>query len=210
MEKIIVVGGGGHAKVVISILKKMAHFDIVGYTEIEDKGLILGVPYLGDDSGLEYWFGKGVHHAAIGIGQIKNVGPRKNIIKKMEMIGFKFPEIISPRAIINEDVEIDEGTVVMDGVVINPGSGIGKFCIINTKSSIDHDCTIGDFVHIAPGVTLSGGVSVGNYVLIGTGAAVIQEKTIVSGCILGAGTVVLKDCLEPGLYVGYPAEIIKK
>jgi len=201
MDEIIIIGGGGHSKVVISILKKIGRYKIIGYTDIKDKGPILGVKYIGNDEDATQF---NVFTAAIGIGILDNFKIRYGVINNYIKAGFNFPSIISPYAIINEEVFIGEGTVVMDGVIINSGTRIGNFSIINTGSSIDHDCKIGDFVHIAPGVTLSGGVQVGDNSLIGIGSTIIQYKTIAENCIIGAGTVVIRDCLESGKYVGMP------
>jgi sugar O-acyltransferase (sialic acid O-acetyltransferase NeuD family) len=211
MEKLIVIGGGGHSKVVISILKKLNRYEIMGYTDIEDKGSILGIPYMGNDERLkELYVKENVKNAVIAVGQITNVNKRIEIGRRLKSIGFSLPSIVSPHAILSEDVIVSEGAVIMNGTVINPGTTIGAYSIINTMASIDHDCNIGNFVHIAPGVTLSGSVKVGNNVLIGTGAVVIHNKTIVEDCIVGAGAVVVVDCLEPGIYVGNPAGRIKK
>jgi len=205
MEKIIVVGGGGHAKVVISILKKIGKYKIIGYTDIKNQGPILGIEYIGTDEEIIHY---NVSMAAIGIGVLENFKNRYKIINNYIKKGFKFPSILSPDAIVNEDVSIGEGTVLMDGVVINSGTSIGNFSIINTRGSIDHDCKIGDFVHIAPGVTLSGGVRIGNNSLIGIGSTVVQYKTIAENCIIGAGTVITRDCLESGKYAGIPMKRI--
>jgi sugar O-acyltransferase (sialic acid O-acetyltransferase NeuD family) len=211
MDRIVVIGGGGHAKVIISILKKLDNFEIFGYVDKIDKGKILGVKYLGTDEILEDLYkNQSINNAAIGIGQLKDVSLRREIVKRVVNIGYSFPEIISPNAILNEDVEISNGSVVMDGVVITTGTKVGSFSIINTNSSIDHDCNIGNFTHIAPGVTLSGGVKIGNNVLIGTGTNIIQYKEITNDTIVGAGSMVSTNILKPGLYTGVPARFIKK
>lgn len=210
MDKIVVVGGGGHAKVIISILKKLDKHTIFGYTDKIDKGNILEIPYLGNDNILENLANKkNIKNVVIGVGQIASNTTRLSIYNKLSDLGFSFPTIISPNATINEEVSIGKGTVVMDGVVINSGSEIGNFSIINTNSSIDHDCRIGNFVHIAPGVTLSGGVSVGDYTFIGAGSVVIQNISIKGHCKIGAGAVVNKDIITKGTYIGKPAKKIK-
>ncbi len=178
-EKIIVIGGGGHAKVLISILKKLDKYFIIGYTDIKNKGLILGVEYIGTDDILENLFKKAdVRFVAIGIGQIRNLEFRSSIIDKIKGIGFVLPAIVSTNSIINEDVKIGEGTVIMDGVIINSGTNIGKYSIINTKTSIDHDCEIGDFVHLAPGVTVCGDVIIGNKTFVGAGSTIVNNIEI--------------------------------
>jgi len=209
-EKIVIIGGGGHAKVIISILKKIDKYEIVGYTDLENKGKILGIKYLGNDNILHELHKKKVKNAVIGLGQIKSTNHRRRLSQMVKEIGFDTPNIVSPDSIINEDVVIAEGTVVMDGAIINSGSIIGKYSILNTRCSIDHDCKIGDFTHIAPGTTLSGEVTIGNNVLIGTGSNIIQQVSICDNTIIAAGSTIFETILKKGIYGGNPAKFIKE
>lgn len=205
-ENIIVIGGGGHAKVLISMIKKIKDFNLVGYTDVKDNGSLLGVKYLGCDSMLEEIREKlKVNLAAIGVGMININLERENIFKSLKAFGFKLPVIISPSSIVNECVIIDEGSVVFDGVVINSGSKIGKGCIINTNCTIEHDCNINSFSQVCPGAVLSGGVEVGKHCLIGSGVSVKQYLRITDYCVIGVGAAIIKDCNEPGIYAGVPA-----
>jgi len=210
MKKIVVLGGGGHAKIVITILKKTNKYKITGYTDCEDKGQILGINYLGDDSILIELKSKNKNcTAVIGVGSVKVDEKRKIIKEKLERLGFELPVIISPEAIINEEVEIGRGTVVMDGAIIDSGSKIMEAVIINKSSTIGHDCIIGNYTHVALGATLGGSVEVGENCLIGIGANIIQYVKITKDCLIGAGATVVNDILEPGNYIGIPAKKIK-
>jgi len=210
MDKIIVVGGGGHARVVISLLRKLNIYDIFGYVDKADKGNVAGLKYLGNDDVLAELIKKdAISLAVIGVGSVNLDNKRANLYARLSKMGYSFPVIISPDAVVNKDVVIGEGTVVMDGVVLGIGTKVGEGCIINTHATIDHDCTIGNFVHIATGAILSGGIKVGNNSLIGVGTVVVQYKTIVSECLVGAGAVVTADCMESGTYLGVPARRIK-
>ena len=202
----IVIGGGGHAKVIISLLQRLNKYRIVGYTDINDKGAILGIPYLGDDSILQKLKKENkINFVALGIGYVESTLKRDETIKRILKLGFVFPSIVSKDSVVANDVIIDEGTVVMNGAVINSGTRIGSFSIINTKASVDHDCKIGDSVHVSPGATICGNVTVGNQSNIGAGAVIIQNKFIASQCIIGAGSVVIENCVECGTYIGVPA-----
>jgi UDP-perosamine 4-acetyltransferase len=206
MDDLVVVGGGGHAKVMISILKKTGLYRILGYTDVKDKGQILAVNFLGDDDVLETIIhDRGRCAAVLGVGHIRGADTRKRLAKRLESLGYDLPPVVSPHAIINEDVRIGQGTVILDGSVVNTGTRIGRCSIVNTNSTVDHDCEIGDYVHIGPGASLSGGVKVGNDSLVGTGATVIQYTRIGEGSVVGAGAVVVEDCLLPGTYLGVPA-----
>ncbi len=209
MENVIVIGGGGHAKVVISILKKISKYKILGYSEIKDNGLILGVGYLGDDDKIISKYTNTDTILVIGVGHLKSTELRIRLVEKFRNSGFEFPCIISPTSIINESVYVGEGTVVMDNVVVNTSSRIGKFCILNTSTTIEHDCKVGDFVHIAPGSTLSGEVQIGSFSFIGAGSTVINLVSVSQKCIIGAGSLIRKNISQPGLYVGNPIKKIK-
>ena len=102
-------------------------------------------------------------------------------------------------------VKLKQGTVIFDGVVVNPGSTIGELAILNTSSLIDHDSQIGDFVHIAPEATVCGGVVTGNNSFILAGAMVLNCMKIGENCFIGAGVAVVNDCLEETTYLGVPA-----
>lgn len=208
MNKIVVIGGGGHAKVLISILKKCS-YEVVGYTDDYDRGSILGVSYLGKDSVLEE-IGKEsrVSHAVVGIGKVDCSDTRLRIQEAIERWGVTFPVITSPRASVNEDVVLGEGTVVFDGAVINSGARIGRACIINTNSTVEHDCRVGDDVHIGPGAAISGGVEIGRHCMIGVGASIRHGVTIASRSLIGAGATVSRNIQDPGTYVGTPARKI--
>lgn len=208
MAEIIVIGGGGHAKVVVSILKKTL-FSILGYTDRQNRGELLQIPYLGDDGILQSYISRYPGcQAVIAVGKVNTSAIRLRLQREISRMGFAFPAVVSPTAVRNEAVEIGAGTCVFDRVVINSGSTIGLAGILNTGSVVDHDCRIGDNVHIAPGATLSGGVSIGSNCMIGAGATVIQNVSICGDCLIGAGSTVIRDISSPGTYVGTPAKKI--
>jgi len=193
IENIIVIGGGGYSKVVISIINKTHKYNIIGYTSLKDEGKVFGTKYLGKDESIIRNKKYRNYNVAIGIGQIKNLDLRKKVIKSYLNDGFKFPSIVSPDAIINENVMIRDGSVIMDGVIINSFSDIGKFCIINTGSRIDHDCFIDDYVHIAPGSVLCGEVKIGKGTFIGAGSTIINSVNIGEDSFMRAGSIVIED-----------------
>jgi len=210
MDVIVVVGGGGHAKVVISILRKLKRHRILGYTDPRDNGTVLGAPYLGSDRGLTALAGGPKKlNVVLGLGQVGLGKPRYELWTRLHSPVLSFPLIVSPDATVNEGVSGGEGAVVMDGAVINSGAAIGRGVIVNTNSTIEHDVELGDWVHIAPGATISGGVTIGSFSMIGAGATVIESIKIATGCMVGAGATVVHDLMEAGIYVGTPARRIK-
>ncbi len=207
---IVVIGGGGHARVVISVLRKLRRYRILGYTALEDGGEILGTVYLGTDASLrKSGDGRRNLNAALAVGQVGLGQLRHDIWARLESRSWSFPAIVSPDAVLNEGVAAAEATVVMDGAVINSGATLGRGVIVNTNATVEHDVTVADWVHVAPGATISGGVTIGRFSMVGAGATVIEGIRIAEECMIGAGATVVEDILEPGVYAGCPARRIK-
>lgn len=211
MKKIVLIGGGGHCKVIIDIIKNTNEYEIVGITEKKiDADKVLDVPIIGDDNFLKNIYKNGVEYAFISLGAIDNVKLREKLYKKVKNIGFKVPKLIHKSAVVSPYAKIGEGTCVMAGAVINAGVKVGNNSIINTGSIIEHDCIIGDNVQISPGAILAGNIKVKNNSLIGMGSNIIQGVTIGENVTIGAGAVVINDILDNLVAVGMPAKIIRK
>lgn len=135
---------------------------------------------------------------------------RKQLQEKYEKSKVSLVTLIHPNAILPDgDIVIGEGTVVMAGAVIQPGTEIGKGVIVNTASSIDHECKIGDYSHIAVGSHLAGNVEIGTSTWIGAGTAVSNNISICDQVVIGAGATVIHDITKSGTYVGVPVKKIK-
>lgn len=189
-------GASGHAKVIIDILKA-TNTEINGLLDDNpDVNELLGYPVFHDRTDLSPVI------VSIGLN-----ATRKKIVGKLSGI---FGKAVHPLAVISDTVSIDEGTVVMQGVIIQSDASIGKHCIINTGASVDHECVIEDFVHISPHATLCGNVTVGEGTWIGAGTTIIPGVKIGKWCVIGAGSVVTKDIPDNVLAVGNRCKIVKQ
>jgi UDP-hydrolysing UDP-N-acetyl-D-glucosamine 2-epimerase len=207
-ERIVLVGGGGHCKVVVEAIQKGDFFSIAGVVDKNSRsGSQAGNKVLGDDSCLEEVFSSGCKNAFITVGSVGNPAIRMKLAKKLEKIGFNIPVIAHPSAVIAKSAKTMDGVFIGPRAVVGPGSVLGKHAIVNTRASVDHDCRVGDFAHIAPGAILSGGVKIGNNAHIGTGASVIQYKKIGNNAMIGAGSVVVKNIPEGSKAYGNPCRI---
>jgi len=206
---VIVLGAGGHAKVLIDALLKQS-IQLLGITDPDPaltNATILGIPLLGDDDAVLRCSPDTVL-LVNGVGSARTTVQRRQLFDRFKEKGYQFATVIHPSAVIATDVVMDEGAQVMAGVVIQTASKIGSNTIINTKASVDHDCTIADHVHIAPGVTLSGAVEVGSGTHIGAGATVIQGVKIGEESLIGAGSLVLNDVPARVTVIGVPAHVV--
>lgn len=204
MKNVVIIGASGYGKVVADIILKQGDC-ILGFLddnpEIETE--FIGFPVLGTVTDYAKYFLDVEFIIAIG-----NADIRERIAEKLQQVSWY--TAIHPAAVISEiDVRIGEGTVIAANAVINSGSIIGKHCIINTGSIVEHDNQIDDFVHVSVGSGLGGTVFVGKGTWIGIGASVRNNVNICGGCMIGAGTVVVKNIEESGTYIGNPAGKIK-
>ena len=202
---VVVIGAGGHAKVVIELLRaagREVDFCIAGSG---DEGTTcLGVPVLiGDDRARELWR-EGYRHAIVAIG---NNRLRERLARDLADLGFTFVNAVSPRAVVSPSARLGVGVAVMAGAVINAEAVIGDHVIINTLASVDHDCVIGAASHVAPHCGLAGGARVGDRVFLGIGSTVLPEISIGPDVQVGAGSVVIRD-IAVGTVVGVPARPI--
>ncbi len=206
--KLVLVGGGGHCKVLISMLKKISLYEIVGISDLNSaqNNEVDGIYVKYTDDDLQRVYHSGVEYALVSLGSIGNASNRIRLFDLIKGLGFKIPTIVSTDAIVDDSVKISIGTVIMPGVIINTSVTIGCNCIINTGAIIDHDCTIGNHVHIAPGVTISGSVCIGDSAHIGTGASIIQNILIGNDALVGAGSVVVKNIPDSVKVFGVPAK----
>jgi sugar O-acyltransferase (sialic acid O-acetyltransferase NeuD family) len=209
-QSLVVIGGGGHARVVLSILQTLPDFTLAGYTDLEDRGALFGVRYLGPDTVLATLHHTGNLAAAMGVGQVGLGDARRALWERLEPFGFAWPAIISPHAVVDAEALVSEAAVVMPGTVVNCGAVLGRGAILNTGSVVEHDSRIGDWAHVAPGATICGGVNVGEGAMIGAGAVVIEGRSIAPGSIVGAGATVVRDIVTPGVYAGTPAQRIRQ
>ncbi|GGJ11273.1 pilus assembly protein [Alicyclobacillus cellulosilyticus] len=207
MKPIIVLGGGGHARVLLEALCA-AGVSVLGFTVAEpDTGPshIGGVPCLGTDEVLAHYLPSEIE-LVNGVGGAGDTAARIRVYKRFVDLGFQFATVIHPSAVVASSVEIGRGVQVMAGAVVQPGARIGDNAIVNTRASVDHDCDVGPHAHIAPGVTLCGGVRVGLGSHIGAGATVIQNVCIGQWCLVGAGALVLRDVPDGRKVYGVPAK----
>lgn len=204
--KLVVLGGGGHAKVAIETLRDAGRYDIVGFLDGPDAGeSVLGLKRLGEDAALAALLADGVSHAfpAVGSNRI-----RVRLGLEARSAGFRIASAVSPFAHVSGTARIGEGVLVVAGAVINAETVVDDLVIINTNASVDHDGHIGLGAHIAPRCALAGRVTVGEQALIGIGSSVLPEIKIGANAIIGGGSCVVSDIPAGAKAYGVPARIV--
>ena len=204
MDKLVIIGAGGHAKVALDIAILMDNWSEIVFLDDYKTGEIMGYSINGKISDSHLY--KNSHDFFVAIGDNET---RKKIQNHLINDDFSIISLLHPYAIISKYSKIGQGSIVMAGSIINPNVYVGQGTIINTNSSIDHDCNIGDFVHISPGVTIGGTSSIGSYSWIGLGSNIINNINVGCDCIIGAGSNVISDIEKNRTAFGNPCVAIK-
>lgn len=192
---LILLGAGGHAKVLLSLIKAI-NGTLLGVCDpvLASQGIDKwrGIPIIGNDGVLRELDPKAVG-LVNGLGQTIQSQARQILYERYRAQGFRFPVLIHPTAWVDSSAMLHDGVQIMAGAIVQADTAIGENCIINTGARVDHDCHLGADVHIAPGAVLCGAVQVGAGAFVGCGANVIQGIRIGSNSIVGAGTTLVRN-----------------
>jgi len=212
LKNILIVGAGGLAKEVASLIKDINHnnkqWNIIGYIDQNEEKIgkkLNGIPIVGTDNTIVNSQEK--MSIVFGIG---NQSIRKKLYQKYKKNLFiNYPNLTHPNVVRDKDnIILGLGNIVFAGNVITTSIKIGNFNTFYYSCTLSHDCIVGDYNQINPGVNISGNVIIGNEVLLGTGSQILQNISICSKSIVGAGAVVTKNLTEKGVYIGTPAKKI--
>jgi len=206
MIQVVGIGAGGHAKVLLDILRLMNNYRVIGLLDPNCVGKsVSGVLVLGGDELLPRLRAEGVAAAFVGVGGAGDNTLRIRLYEKAQTAGFALINAIHPASVLASSVQLGQGIAIMASAIVNPDARIGDNVIINTGAIVEHDCDIASHAHISPGAVLCGGVRVGMGAHIGAGATVRQYVTVGDRALVGAGAVVIKDVAPSTVVLGVPA-----
>lgn len=209
MSKILLLGSGGHARVVLETLLQSYAPEQIGLIDPSKEvgTTIFGSAVLGGDEKLPELRTQGWTQAICGVGSVTSCELRVKLVQLLRELAYDMPAIIDQMATVSPFAQVGNGTYIGKRATVQPGAVIGQMCILNTGCIVEHDCQVGDFSHVSSGSVLLGGVCVGQETLIGAGSTVRQMQQIGSKVIVGAGSVVVSDLPDNSRAYGNPCRI---
>lgn len=206
MKKIVIIGHGGHSKVIQDIVSMSKELELVAILDdrYEERTIRDGVLYGPIRYGKELSLEEDTF-LIIGIGNNKS---RKNVVHKLALPKERYITLIHESAIVSPKARIENGTVVMARSVLQADSTIGSHVILNTGSIVEHDNIVRDYAHLSPGTILTGNVTIGEGTHIGAGTVIIPSCTVGDWCIIGAGSTVTREIFDGQKAYGTPARVV--
>ena len=209
MQKLILIGGGGHCKVCIDIIEQTGQYHIAGILDAANLigTEVLGYKIIGTDEDIWKYAGQD-YQFLITVGQIKTATVRKKIYQLLKEQNCTLATVFSPKATVSSYARIGEGTIIMHHAIVNAAAEIGVNCILNTGCDIEHDVIVGQHTHISTYAVINGGSHIGKETFIGSNATVSNQISLTDQVIIGSGAVVHRNIAAPGTYAGNPVKKI--
>ena len=204
-ERVLIIGAGGHGKVVADILRACGT-PAAGFVDGDESmrgRTVAGLPVLGAMNRLEHLAREhGCTSAVVAIGDNR---VRLEHAREVERAGLKLASAIHPSANVAASATVGAGVVICMGASVCAEATVGDVSIVNTNAVVDHECELGNSVHVCPNASLAGRVKVGEGGFVGIGASVIQCLSLGAWSIVGAGATVTRDVRAEATVVGVPA-----
>lgn len=208
MTGTVVVGAGGHAKVVAEALVASG-VEVRGFV---DPSMPAGTPVvhgsvLGDDAWLAA-LPATERTVAVGVGATSSVAARRRIVESLESAGATVVGCRHPSSIVAASASVDPTAQILALSIVNPSATVGAHTVVYSAAVVEHDCTVGDFAYLSPRAVLCGGARVGDGAFVGAAATVLPGVSIGDGATVAAGAVVTDDVAPGATVVGVPARVV--
>ena len=211
-EKIVIIGAGQHARVVLYNIEEQNKYEVIGFLDSDDNrigNIFEEKKILGNyqkENLREFSKKIGTNKFFIGFGNMKY---RKKVFDYFINNGWEAVNIIHPDAVVSKNARLGKGILIECGCLITPNPVIGNNVVVNTGSQVNHDNIIEDNVYIASGVILSGGIKIGENTLLDDGVIITLGCSVGENSLIGAGGVVTKNIPAGVVAYGNPCKVIR-
>jgi len=207
---LVLIGGGGHARVLAEAARSTGAFDLIGYLDrapSPETERLIGLRCLGDDHWLD---GHDEVSLSLGVGSAKDVTQRRAIVERLALSASRWSVVVHANAWVSPTASLAAGVSVFAGAIVQTGARVDFQAIVNSGAVVEHDVEVGEFAQLAPGAVVGGGATIGACAFIGLGARVRDHVRVGAGAVVGMGSVVVSDVPPGCTVVGVPARPVRR
>jgi sugar O-acyltransferase (sialic acid O-acetyltransferase NeuD family) len=202
MKKIVIFGTGAFAEVAYYYLKNDSEYEIVGFSankKFISQDNFCGLPVIPFEE-IEKKFPPKEYDMFIAIVYTDVNKIREQIYNKAKTKGYNLINYVNSKAIIWDGIKMGDNCFILENVVIQPFVTIGNNVIIWSGNHIGHHSKIDDHCFITSHVVISGNVEIGSNCFLGVNSTIRDGITIAPECVIGAGSVILKDTKQKQVF----------
>jgi len=211
MKKLVLFGTGD--------IGELAHWYFTRDAKREVAAFTVDAAYVKEESraGLPVVAFENVHEAfppeshdlfvAVSYAKLNTVRRDKYLEAKRR--GYAIASYVSSHATVLNEGRIGENCFILEDNTIQPFVTIGNNVTLWSGNHIGHHSTIGDHCFITSHVVVSGGVTIGERTFIGVNATLRDHVKIGVGCVIGAGSLILKDAPDDSVHSATGTEMAR-
>ena len=184
MEKLLIVGSGGHGRCCLDIAKKRNCFQKIDFLDDKQVGTIINSSkVIGKVEDMSIFYPDYSRiFIAVGNNQL-----RKELMERAVVIGYEIETLISESAFVSNYAKIESGSVVFPNATVEANGVVSKGCIVASNSIINHDAYIEDYVLINTGSIIRPEARIGSLTSIGCQCMIafgkeVKENSIIYDC----------------------------
>lgn len=186
IQRVVVVGSGGHGQAVAEALALQGGFSVVGFLDdgAAAGSMVLRLPVLGKVSALSAQMGQ-ADAALVAIG---NNAVREKLTAQVLAAGLALATVVHPRAFVAPSASVGPGSAIMAGAIVGTCAQLGQGSIVNCGAVVDHHAVVEDFGHLGVGACMAGGTRLGRGAWLQAGCALGYGVVVSAGSVLSPGT----------------------
>jgi sugar O-acyltransferase (sialic acid O-acetyltransferase NeuD family) len=210
--KIVIIGAGEFAQIAYEYFTHDSPYEVVAFSAEKrfiDKNELLGLPVVPFEELEQFYSPKdyGVY-VAVTYTQLNRV--RTRLYRAAKAKGYLPVSYVSSKAFVWHNVDIGENSFVFENNVLQHMVKIGNNVVLWSGNHVGHRTVIRDNVYVSSHCVISGYCDIGESCFLGVNSTYNDRVKVAKDCIIGSGTLVIRDT-EPGkVYVGSPAKASEK
>ena len=135
---------------------------------------------------------------------------RQKVLNYVSYLGYATPNFIHSSVVIHDTVKLGKGVYILPGSIVMPYTEIRDYSMISMGVNLAHHSILDKGCFLSTGVNFGASIYAKENAYVGIGATIMTGiKTLGKNCLVGAGSVVIKDVEDNAVVAGVPAKVIK-